>query len=183
MLLEERNFIEQSLAGSLDAFSELVRMNQHMVYRVCLEFTKQQQAAEDLTQDTFVRAYESLETFRFESTFATWLYRIAARQCLNWRRRSMGELAKATSLTSEQFDALPALVSVENLVVAKSQDEALHRLIVELRQPYREVVEMFYFEGRNYEDIACRLGISIKTVESRLYRARSILRAQGGVFI
>ncbi|WAH35905.1 RNA polymerase sigma factor [Alicyclobacillus dauci] len=182
-LAEERLFIKQVQEGQQEAYAQLVTRHQQMIYRVCFQLCKNHTVAEDLTQDTFLKAYESIHQFRGDASFSTWLYQIATRLCLNWRRRQGIERQRAASEAEVTLSNMPSHGSVEHDVIDRFQQQAIHSLVQSLNHPYQEVVELFYFQGWSYEEIAQSLGISVKTVESRLYRARNILREQGGVLI
>lgn len=182
----DQQCIRAVLAGQSEAYADLVKRYQGWVLGVCRKLTGDETAAEDLAQDTFLRAYRALATYREESSFSTWLYQIAVRQCLDWRRRQQREAVRQSAWQQEAVingghgyvwtDATP-----EATVVAREGRAEVRRLARSLREPYRTVVDLFYFQQRSCEDIAAATGATVKTVESQLYRARRLLRQQGGV--
>lgn len=125
-----------------------------------------------------MKAYSALPAFREDSSFSTWLYQIAVRKCLDWKRaqqreqtrRSPGEVTENDWVTHE---------TPEQIVLAEERSSKLHKIVDELGEPYRTSVRMYYFEQRSYQEIAERRGITAKTVESQLYRARAMMRKKG----
>lgn len=176
--LEESECIRAVMAGHRNAYGELVRTYQGMVYRVCLKMTGHPHSAEDLGQEVFIKAYDALQSFRFDASFSTWLYQIAVRTCLDWRRRQQVEQRRQSRLM-EQVDAQFHVDTPELKVIASEQTEAVEQMVGSLKEPYRTVIVMFYERNLSYQEIAAKTGTSVKTVESRLYRARQMMRDKG----
>src|SRR2546421_12970151 len=84
----ERDRIAESQKGDHDAFEQLIREHQRMIHSLCYRMTGSVAEAEDLAQETFIRAYQQLDSFRAEARFSSWLYRIAVNQCLKWQKRT-----------------------------------------------------------------------------------------------
>lgn len=177
-LEEELQWIRAVKAGHPEAYKFLVQRYQNMVYHVCLKMTADDVSAKDLSQDIFLKAYSALPAFREESSFSTWLYQIAVRKCLDWKRahkreqarRSMGEVTEDDWVTSQ---------TPEHIVLSEETNSRVHQMVAELQEPYKSAVQMFYFEQCSYQEIAIRQGITSKTVESQLYRARQMMRKKG----
>ncbi len=176
--LEELQWVRAVKAGHPEAYKFLVQRYQNMVYHVCLKIAADDVAAKDLSQDIFMKAYSALPAFREDSSFSTWLYQIAVRKCLDWKRaqqreqarRSPGEVTENDWVTHE---------TPEQIVLTEERSHRLRRIVDELAEPYRSAVQMYYFEQCSYQEIAKRRGITAKTVESQLYRARAMMRKKG----
>ncbi|OFW77417.1 MAG: hypothetical protein A2201_11965 [Alicyclobacillus sp. RIFOXYA1_FULL_53_8] len=165
-------------AGSTQAYEQLVRTYEARVYATCLKACKSPQEAEDLTQEVFLSAYRGLQGFRGDAQFSTWIYQITVRKCLDWRRKREREVYTAALDHVELFlptgDKTP-----EEAYVEREQTAVLHGLLYRLPEPYRSTVEQYYVHRLSYQQISEKVGVSVKTVESRLYRARQMLKEKG----
>jgi len=167
---DERDTIAAAQHGDRAAFKSLYDRYRDRVYNLIFYSMGNELAAEDLLQIVFVKVYRGLPQFRFEASFATWIYRIALNECLNQQR-----------VRGAQHIPLEALLgSDEELTVGTTPDlqhaegerrEIIHRAIMELSPKLREVVALKYLEGFTYEEIASVLECSPGTVASRLNRA------------
>jgi RNA polymerase sigma-70 factor (ECF subfamily) len=133
--------------------------------------------AEDLAQDVFVKAYHSLGDFHGEAQFATWLYRITANSCLNYRKKRQRERQFKTDLTDLAPFGLNGASSPHAVLERRQLKEQLEKSIRALPEDQRIVLILRDVEGLSYEDIAGCLGIELGTVRSRLHRARMEVQA------
>ncbi|MFD2672136.1 RNA polymerase sigma factor [Marinicrinis sediminis] len=165
--------------GQTEAFSLLVDRYQGMVYRVCLKMIKDPISAEDVTQDIFIKAYESLASFRGDAQFSTWLYTITVRKCLDWQRaRSRNRVDLMTS-EQEGERTFAESETPEDRFMRMERTEKVKEAVRALKEPYRTVVRQYYLEERSYQEISEQSGVPIKTIESQLYRARKMLKQKG----
>lgn len=175
----DRVLVEEANAGNRDAFETLVRRYQHRLVNYAHAIVRDTGEAEDVAQETFIRAYRSLGRFRGESAFKTWLYTIAtntARTALErrGRRARVGDQSlddDAQTLTAEQVPAGGA--DAEASLVTR---DAIDRALSELSTDLRVAVVLRDVEGLDYKEIAAVTGAPIGTVESRIFRARRRLR-------
>jgi RNA polymerase sigma factor (sigma-70 family) len=179
-VLDEAGRVRAAAAGDHAAYEALVDVYQHKVYRLCLRMARDPVAAEDLAQEAFLKAFVALPSFRYDSSFSTWLYKVTVRQCLDWRRRVERESTNRVDADIGQRSG-PDTRTPERLLIEKEQTAQLRLLVDELREPYRTVTRLFYLEGRTYQDISDRMGTPLKTIESQLYRARLLMRQKGEV--
>lgn len=167
----DRELVEAAAAGSRDAFDELVRRHQAAMLTLARVLTGGRGDADDLAQEVFVRAWRSLRGFRGDSSFRTWLHRVA----INVIRTSQAKEGRLRRLFagSESFDP-PAKTEAIDATLARRQaiDRALAVLPDELRLP----VTLRDLQGLEYKEIAALLNVPIGTVESRIFRARQRLR-------
>jgi RNA polymerase sigma-70 factor, ECF subfamily len=183
----EAQFIERLKRGDAAAFETLVKERSGEIYGLLYRLTENGEEARDLTQETFLRAFQSIVHFRGESDLRTWIYRIAINQARNrwrwWRRRR-----RDVTVSLDATDAnggKPALLatlkcdtarSPEQNTLAHEREQVLRKALSSLRRVYREAVVLRDIEGLAYEEIATALDISIGTVKSRLARGRQELR-------
>jgi RNA polymerase sigma-70 factor (ECF subfamily) len=184
----EDQFIERLKRGESAAFETLVNERSGEIYGLLYRLTENADEARDLTQETFLRAFQSIRSFRGESDLRTWIYRIAINQARNrwrwWRRRRRDS---TVSIDSPPDNGRPALVATlraddatnpEKDTLAHEREEALRKALKSLRHVYRETVILRDIEGLAYEEIATVLNISVGTVKSRLARGRQELRSK-----
>jgi RNA polymerase sigma-70 factor (ECF subfamily) len=174
----DRDLVARSLDGDRDAFEAIVRNYQRRVYGVALRMTRRHEVADDIAQETFVRAYTQLHRFELGRPLAPWLTRIAANLSINYltraarREQPIAEEATSSGLPaadSEGSDPQRSLLSSE---FAGALDEAVDKLPPE----QKAVFVLRVHEDMRYDDIAESLGISLGTVMSRLHRARAKLK-------
>jgi len=160
----------QARAGSKSAFERLYRAHVGKVYAVCLRILGDPSSAEDVTQKVFIRSWEKLPSFRGESSFGSWIYRLAVNAAIN-------EL-KALKLMKNRDDLLKNLQSEPAGEVSNTQDAQidLERAVAALPQGARIVFVLHEIMGFNHEDIAVSLGLSKGTSKAQLARARKLLR-------
>ena len=173
---EEAGLLARLRARDPNAFETLVITYQHRVFGLALRMLGNRAEAEDIAQETFLRAHRAVGEFRGEARLGTWLYAIASRLCLN-------RLASAPRRLERPDDAallrLPASGADAGAALERGELEAaLHHAIAALPEERRIVVVLRDLEGLAYEDIAEALGVELGTVRSRLHRARLELKAK-----
>lgn len=183
----EAQFIERLKRGDAAAFETLVHERSGEIYGLLYRLTENAEEARDLTQETFLRAFQSIVHFRGESDLRTWIYRIAINQARNrwrwWRRRRRDATVSidAPEIGGGRLGLIATLKSAtikdpEQDTLANERDRALKKALSSLRRVYREAVVLRDIEGFAYEEIAATLEISVGTVKSRLARGRQELR-------
>jgi RNA polymerase sigma-70 factor (ECF subfamily) len=182
----EAQFIERLKRGDAAAFETLVNERSGEIYGLLYRLTESSEEARDLTQETFLRAFQSIAHFRGESDLRTWIYRIALNQARNrwrwWRRRRRDATVSIDAPQPNGQASLAGTLKVENGrnpekdALARERERALHRALSSLKRVYREAVVLRDIEGFAYEEIAVALDISVGTVKSRLARGRQELR-------
>ena len=177
---EELAVVERVRSGDADAFEALVTAYQKQIYNLTLRYVSNPEDAADLTQEAFLRAYRSLGTFRGDSRFSVWLYRLATNVCID-HLRSRGRGA-ASSLTVENDEEEPEELDVPDTSFEPQKElerRELQRTVREglkaLSDDAREIVILRELEGLSYAEIGERLGLEAGTVKSRLFRARKAL--------
>lgn len=164
--------------GDTSAFQEIVLAYQDTIYRLCFRMLGDHHNAQDATQDTFLKAYQNLKSFKPDASLYTWLYRIAVNTCIDYKRRSVSEsLFKRFSNNENSVEQEPSgSPSPEMLSESGQLAAALQKALGKLSKKLRAVIVMKEVEGLSYEDIAGVMDISIGTVKSRISRAREELK-------
>ena len=181
----EALFIERLQRGDSVAFEQLVNERSGEIFGLLYRLTENREEAKDLTQETFLRAFQSINTFRGEADLRTWIYRIAINQARNrwrwWRRRRRDSTVSLESTDDAGHQALIARLKSdssdpEHDALARERERMLSKAPKGLRRFYREAVILRDIEGFAYEEIAVALDINVGTVKSRLARGRQELR-------
>ncbi len=173
MVLEssERDLLEACRRGERDAFRALFETYRDRVYSVALRFSGDEAAAMDIAQDTFLKLYASLQDFRGDSAFQTWIYRLVVNSCFDYRRRTRRLVPLADGFLATLRASADSLTELLRAEVHTSVRSAVDRLSPSLRM----VIVLRYTEGLSYDEIAAVLGCSMGTVASRLNRAHKAL--------
>ena len=145
-----------------------------------MKFVKDLQIAEDVAQESFIKAYKSLDSFREESAFYTWLYRITSNTAKNYliSKKRKKELLETEVLSSEEMDIfdIPGGSSPEEILEASNLRELIFESLSNLPEDIRTAVSLREFEGLSYEEISEVLDCPIGTVRSRIFRGREIIQ-------
>jgi RNA polymerase sigma-70 factor (ECF subfamily) len=161
-------------------FRAIIEENYVRIYNLLLRLVGDREAAADLVQDTFVRAYQAWPFFRGDSQVSTWLYRIAVNLARNYLERRARERRWAAPAGDEVAAPLGQLPDPAGGPEQALTNEELRRLLyaelARLRPEHREIVVLRDVQGLSYEEIAQILGCSVQAVKSKLFRARSALR-------
>ncbi|MCX6020214.1 MAG: sigma-70 family RNA polymerase sigma factor [Chloroflexi bacterium] len=156
-----------------DAFSEVVTRYQDRIFNYTYRMTGSREDAQDLAQETFLRVYLHLDTFRVEERFSPWIYRIATNLSLNHLKRRKRNLP----LLPEALD-LEQPGSPDSALEAREERLALQAAILTLPEHYRAVIVLRHVEELSYDEIAQVLDLPLGTVKTRLFRARELLQKE-----
>jgi RNA polymerase sigma-70 factor (ECF subfamily) len=178
----EGDLVKRARRGDLKAYDELVQRYQQRIYATIYHMTSNHEDANDLAQESFIKAYSALPSFKGGSTFYTWLYRIAVNKTINFLKQRKNK--HHMSLNDLDFNAendpdLVALISDKTPVQAAGLSELQKKLnesLLKLSEPHRTVVVLHDVQGQSHEEIAEILGCNIGTVRSRLFYARQQLQ-------
>ena len=168
--------------GEYSAFDLLVLKYQSRVIAISTKYVKDIQLAEDIAQESFFKAYKSIDSFREESAFYTWLYRITANTAINYlsskKRKSELLEADVSNREGESIDIfdIPGGESPEDILNANSLREDIFKNMSNLPEEIRTAVTLREFEGLSYEEISEILGCPLGTVRSRIFRGRELLQ-------
>ncbi len=170
-------------AGSHKAYADLMAIYREPLYMLLLRMTHNTTTASDLTVDTFSKAFCQLHRYAPTGTFSSWLYSIGINTYIDYLRRrkmdtvSLGELERGADGEFVEYQIPSGQPDPEESLIRSERDNAVRDVVAALKQPYREIVELRYFEELSYEQIAERLDIPIGTVKIRLLRAKNLMQA------
>lgn len=174
--------VRRTLVGDKRAYDVLVDRYYRPVYSVAYRMLGNCDDARDIVQDAFVRAYNSLERFRSDANFQTWLFKIASNLCIDLMRSRRSK--PAGSLDEEMENghepAAARQFQPEDVVIQGAVSEVVQQAILELPERYRRAVILRHMVGMSIDEIAEMLSIPSGTVKTHLYRARAILRDRLG---
>ncbi|WP_235945723.1 RNA polymerase sigma factor [Saccharibacillus alkalitolerans] len=173
--IDEQELIRRILRGERDAFRELVDAYRQHVFRIAFSVLRSEKDAEDAAQEVFIQIHKSLPDYRSQG-FKTWISRIAMNKAIDFKR-------KQNRRHEDLYDSEPALLKLASgdeaplaRILREERSEEIKRRMEDMPQGHRDVIEAFYFQGKNYEEISAEMHVTVKTVESKLYRARMWIR-------
>jgi len=177
----DRQLVERAQRGDKHAFELLVSKYQRKLSRLLSRFVKDQAEVEDVAQEAFVKAYRALPSFRGDSAFYTWLYRIGINTAKNYLV-AMGRRAPTVtdfdSEEAEEFgggDQLRDINTPESMLMTKQIANTVNEAMSELPEELRAAIQLREIEGLSYEEIAAAMDCPIGTVRSRIFRAREAI--------
>ena len=179
---QETQIVRRVLEGDVNAFEDLVTEHEKGVYAIAQRMTGNAEDAADMTQETFIKAYNSLSSFRGDSKFSVWLYRIATNVCLDFLRSRSRKPTVSLSVEDDageetQMDIADESQSPEQLLERGLTRDAVRRGLKSLSPEYRQILLLREIQGLSYEEIAEALALEVGTVKSRIFRARKRLCA------
>ena len=181
MTQTEGELVSRARAGDAAAFEQLMLASQDRVYTLCLRMTGNREDALDLAQEAFLNAWRGLPSFQGNSSFSTWVYRLASNACIDFlrKRKRRQEHESAASLDDEEAPlpepADPGATPEEALERAELR-RAVERGLQALPEHHRQVLVMRELSGLSYQEIGETLGLDLGTVKSRIARARLALK-------
>jgi len=174
---QDYEIILEVLSGNRNAYAEIVRRYEEQVRRYCVTLLSDPASGEDAAQEVFIKAYQALGKFRGNSSFSTWLYRIAANHCTDAiRKRARRKEESWEKLLEDQGDKIERLFTVStNETLDREQSELVEKLFSQLPEKSREVLTLRELQGLSYQEIADALQCTLDAVKARLKRARQEL--------
>jgi RNA polymerase sigma factor (sigma-70 family) len=173
-ITEESEWIERIIAGDRQVFRLLMDKYSSYLYHAVFSVLRSAKDAEDVTQEALIKIYASLPQYQHQG-LKTWMTRIAINKAIDHKRALE---RKKEQLTAEIEELLPSdgIHSVEEAVFSKQRRQQLRQYLDDIPANYREVVVAYYMEEKSYQEIAEEQGVALKTVESKLYRAKQWIR-------
>ena len=178
---DDAELIQRVLDGDDTAFSALVKKHQKPLHALAWRKTGDFHVAEEITQDTFLKAYQNLSTLKEPQKFAGWLYVIATNYCKMWMRKkrlSTQSLAETSSAELEKTAYSEYVIAENEQVAMETQREVVKKLLAKLQESDRTVITLYYLGEMSYEEISEFLGVSVASIKNRLYRARRRLKQE-----
>ena len=177
----DQQLVERAQRGDKHAFELLVAKYQRKLGRLLSRFMRDPAEVEDVTQEAFIKAYRALPTFRGDSAFYTWLYRIGINTAKNYLVAMGRRAPTSTSVDAEeaeelgQTEHLQDLNTPENLLMSRQVADTVNQSLEKLPEELRTAISLREMDGLSYEEIATAMNCPIGTVRSRIFRAREAI--------
>ncbi|KQC29615.1 RNA polymerase sigma factor [Flagellimonas eckloniae] len=173
-LNQDQHYIDKVLNGNVGSFAVLIDRYKHMVYTLAMKILNTKEEAEEVSQDVFVKAYQMLPSFKGDSKFSTWLYRIAYNRSLDYLKKRGRRLTTSSIDTDKDY----YLDSMDNILDQMQREE--HNVIIknalgELSEVDTVIITLHYFEELSLKEISKVVGLKVNAVKVRLFRSRKQL--------
>jgi RNA polymerase sigma-70 factor, ECF subfamily len=180
---DDAELVVASKAGNQDAFAQLVQRHQRRVFNLVFRMLQQYEEANEVTQETFLAAWQGLPSFRGDARFSTWLYRIAYNCCLKQLEQRKRDKALQAAIQAEQIFQQESCDERANAELEAHERQALVREhLSQLPAKYRIVLVLRHLQELTYEEMAEVLTMPIGTIKTHLFRARNLLKERLGTF-
>lgn len=178
---ETRQIIDRALAGDQKAFEEIIEEYHERIYHFIYKMVRDSAQAQDLTQVTFIKAFRALASFNSEYAFSTWLYKIAANNCIDFfRKKKLRTYSLDAPIQGKdgelQRDYPDFEQNPENELISRERDMHIEEAINSLPEKYRVAILLRHTMDKSYEEIAEELSLPLGTVKVRIFRAREMLK-------
>jgi len=176
-----RQLIQEALAGNQKAYESLLKRYEHGIYTMIYQMVKNREETRDLVQETFIKAFRSLDSYNDCYAFSTWLYKIAFNTCIDAiRKKKLKTLPLDKPIELHEGEVQKEIrddtQSPENGYLFKERRIQIQKSIDTLPEKYKSVIILRHQEERTYEEISEMLNIPIGTVKARIFRAREMLK-------
>jgi len=178
---EDSVLIKKALAGDQTCYQALMARHKTAVFHIVFKIARNREEATDLVQETFMKAFASLASYREDFRFTTWLYRIAANAAIDsLRKQKIDALSLDEPIETEEgvvgMEIADLSYNPEEDMVKKEKGVSILDAIASLPPRYREVIELVHIKEKPYEEIAAILRVPVGTVKARIFRARELLK-------
>lgn len=174
--LTDDDLVDRVRQGSQEAYRILVDRHKAYVFTLIYRKVGQRETAEDLAQEVFIKLYRSLDRFRGESAFATWLYRLTVNAVTDYLRTKRRRPLEAVIDQVKGWFAADRRQEPEQRFLAEEERDTMAKLLLKLPAKYRDVIDLYHYKQMTYQEIALLLQLPVKTVETRLYRGKAMLK-------
>lgn len=180
----EKKIIKKAIKGDTQAFEKLIIQYEKKVYNICFHMFKNEHDSYDVSQEVFIKVYQSLDKFDFKSSFSTWIHRIAVNACIDEIRKRKRKESKTESIDNTydnesrtiQKQYVDKTLTPEENVLKKERINDIKQALDQLKEDHRMIIILRDVKGYSYEEISNILDCSLGTVKSRIARARSNLK-------
>jgi RNA polymerase sigma-70 factor (ECF subfamily) len=166
--------------GDQKAYADLMHRYKDSIYFMALKMVNNKEDANDLTVETFAKAFEKLDKYQPDFAFSTWLFRVATNNCIDFIRKKKLNTMSIHGMVDEEGEQTTIqikadILNPEETSIKKQQTQELKQLIENLPMRYRNLITLRYFDELSYEEIAQQLDLPLGTVKAQLFRARFLL--------
>lgn len=178
--LEDDKLVKKAIGGNENAYAKLVEKYERSLYFHILKMIKDREQVEDLVQETFVKAFDNLNSYSTNYAFSTWLYRIATNHTIDYlRKKKLKTLSidqpKQTKDGEMEMQLPDENASTDRDIIRKQRQKIVQNAIDNLPKKYREVIKMRHMEEKSYKEIAKLRDLPLGTVKAHIFRARELL--------
>ena len=178
--LEDDALVERAIGGDEQAYKKLVDKYERAIHYHILKMIRDKEQVEDLVQETFVKAFDNLNSYSTDYAFSTWLYRIATNHTIDYlRKRKLQTLSIDEPVQTRDGDMKMQLpdesAGTDRDIIRKQRKKIVQQAIQDLPPKYRRVIEMRHMEEKSYQEIADVLDLPLGTVKAHIFRARELL--------
>lgn len=183
MTYDISELIKRALNGEEKAYTDIVARFREQIFHFIFRMVKDRAQAEDLTQETFIKAFRALASFNSNYAFSTWLYKIAANNCIDYfRKKKLATTSIDTPIKAKNGELKRDFPNheqgPESELISKEQTSQIHQAIESLPPKYKQAIVLRHRQDKSYEEIAEELAIPLGTVKVRIFRAREMLKAR-----
>lgn len=171
---DENILIEAIKNGNIRAYTQLVDKYKDLVYTLAIRMLKNREEAEEVAQDTFIKVFKSLENFKGDSKFSTWIYRVAYNTCLDRIKKNKKHLNNI-AIDEFTFNKLDTIDNALDNIIKEEKSTLIRNCINKLPEDSSALLTLFYFEELSLEEISKIINIEANTVKVKLFRARKKL--------
>lgn len=173
---DDIQYIEAVKNGNISAFSYLVEKYRNMVYSLALKLMKRPEEAEEMAQDTFIKAYQKIDTYEGKSKFSTWLYSITYNGCISELRKRRIEFASIDDRVMSDQDEMK-MYDYYRETKKEDQEKYLNLALSKLPEDDQVLVTLYYYEGQSMDDISLITGLTVSNIKVKIHRARKRMYA------
>jgi RNA polymerase sigma-70 factor (ECF subfamily) len=167
-------YIDKVIKGDVNAFTHLVDAYKNMVFSLAFKMTKNREEAEEVSQDTFIKAFRNLSKFKGESKFSTWLYRIAYHACLDAIKKNKNHNS-SLEINEITFNQIKAVDHILEGIERKERTKIMDECLLKLPEEERAIIWMFYYDELSLKEIMKVTALSEANLKVKLHRARKKL--------
>lgn len=182
--IDDLELVKKATSGDSRAYEKLLKKYRKSVYYMLMKMVNNPDDAEDLTQEAFAKAFNSMHKFDPKYAFSTWLFRIATNNCIDFiRKKRVQTISIDNPYESDDGDTMTFDIKDPNLdpnevMLKKQRKEYLRKAVDNLPPKYKILVELRYFQELSYEEVADELDLPLGTVKAQLFRARELLNQE-----
>ena len=180
---EDSHLIARALKGDQFAYRRLRQKYYEAVFRLVYKMVREKRDVEDLTQEAFIKAFQSLASFNHEFAFSTWLYRIATNNCIDYiRKKKLQTLSIDKPIEGDEdeysMEIPDSTYEPDRVLIEHQRKKLIEDAIASLPEKYQIVIRMRHMEDKDYQEIAIALKLPLGTVKAHIFRARELLYKQ-----
>lgn len=179
--MRDEELVLHIIKGKTELFSVIIDRYQSKVFSTAYNYTHDQEEARDLTQEIFIKLYNNLQGYKSKASFSTWLYRIAVNRCIDWtRKKKLNVVSIVYDSSGDEVDIYDTIADngegLEEAFIAQENKDYIKKVVEDLPEIYKTVIILYYFEDFSPQEISDIIGIPKRTIETRLYRGKNLLK-------